>query len=395
MSYTELRSSIKSETIQELSNPGKIYFKNPYIFINEYRKGIHVFDNSDPSQPKPVTFLNIPGNLDMAVRDNYLFADSYIDLVVVDLSNLLQTSEIHRIENVFEYYLPEYDTGYELATVDPKKGVVTGWEIKETRERINPGPIYYPVYDTWRFADGAAQMNTSHSSSSGSSGGANFGVGGSMARFGQYDQYLFVLTQNMLKSYEVQANGALERSDSVWINWGMETLFILNKTLFMGSQSGMFLYDLSHLPYIRFLSEFSHFRACDPVIADEKFAYVTLKVGGVCGSGQNVLEVINIENILSPKLEKIYQMSSPQGLGKDDELLFVCDGKAGIKIFDASQPDKDLPLITTQNVDGAYDVIPLDGLLFVVGEDGFHQYDYTHPENLVHLSDLAVQREEE
>ncbi|MBN1926013.1 MAG: hypothetical protein JW798_09265, partial [Prolixibacteraceae bacterium] len=371
LSYEDLRSSIKNESTQEVANPGKIYFKDNYIFINEYRKGVHVINNSNPSDPQEVTFLNIPGNVDIAIRGNYLFADSYIDLVVIDISDLQNVQEVDRIENSFEYYLPEYDTNYELATVDEKKGVVTAWEIKKTREKINPGSNIYPIYRDWLYAEDMAY--NAKPATQGGSGGSDFGIGGSMARFGQFDKYLFVLTQNMLKSYEVSSQGNLTRSDSIWVNWGMETMFILNETMFLGSQSGMFIYDLTNLPTINYISEFSHFRACDPVIADEKFAYVTLKVGGACGWGSNLLEVINIENIKNPKLEKTYQMAGPQGLGKDDELLFICDGDAGLKIFDASRPDVELPLITKMEAENAYDVIPINGILFMIADDGFYQ----------------------
>ena len=36
LSYEDLRSSVKSSDATDLVNPGKIYFKDDYIFINEY-----------------------------------------------------------------------------------------------------------------------------------------------------------------------------------------------------------------------------------------------------------------------------------------------------------------------------------------------------------------------
>src|SRR5665648_630709 len=61
LSYDELRSSIKEEQNVDLKNPGKIYFKDNYIFIVEELKGIHVFDNTDPSSPLKKVFVNLPG----------------------------------------------------------------------------------------------------------------------------------------------------------------------------------------------------------------------------------------------------------------------------------------------------------------------------------------------
>ena len=52
MSYKELRSSIKQVAAQDLQKPGKMYFKDDYIFIVEQMKGIHIIDNSNPSAPQ-------------------------------------------------------------------------------------------------------------------------------------------------------------------------------------------------------------------------------------------------------------------------------------------------------------------------------------------------------
>jgi hypothetical protein len=392
MSYEDLRKSVKVETPVELVNPGKIYFKDNVIYINEYRKGIHVIDNSNPSAPVIKGFINIPGNVDIAIRNNLLFADSYIDLVVLDISDINNVKEVSRTQKIFEYYLPEYDTKYEVAPIDQEKGVVVDWEVKKTRQRIDQQPIYYPVYNKWNYAEDMltnAAVNTSGSSQT--SGSNSFGIGGSMSRFGQYDQYFFVLTQNLLRTFEVKTDGSLIRKDSVYVNGGMETMFILNNTMFLGSTSAMYVYDLSNLPSVKYLSEFTHFRSCDPVIADDKFAYVTLKVGGNCGRGQNLLEVFDITNLKNPVLKNSYQMSGPQGLGKDDEILFVCDGDAGLKVFDASQPDIQLPRLATFNAINAYDVIPVNNNLFLIGKDGFYQYDYSDLKNIVLLSKIGIQ----
>lgn len=57
------------------------------MYINERFEGIHVIDNRDPSSPQNVAFLDIPGNIDLAVNGDALYADSYVDLVTIDISN--------------------------------------------------------------------------------------------------------------------------------------------------------------------------------------------------------------------------------------------------------------------------------------------------------------------
>jgi hypothetical protein len=391
LSYDDLRSAVKVTTQKPLEVPGKIYFKGNYIFINEQRKGIHVYDNTNPANPVYKTFIEIPGNVDIAIRNNFLYADSYVDLVVLDIADITQPKEVHRISNAFDYTLPEYDTKYELGEVDREKGVVVRWEVKEIRQRINYSPIFYPVFyreTTWNDA------LSGYSGSQGggvTGGGETFGVGGSMARFGQYGNYLFTLaSQYQLKTYKAETDGKLSIADSTYVSWGIETLFILNETMFIGGNSGMYIYSLSNMPKVNYISQFNHFRACDPVVADEKYAYVTLKVGGPCGRGQNLLEVIDISNLKSPVLKNSYQMTSPMGLGKDDDILFVCDGDAGLRILDASKPAQQMPQLANYNTIHAYDVIPLQGHLFLIGNDGFYQYDYSNIADVKLLSHIAV-----
>ena len=67
-SANEVRASFASLNPQSLENPGKIYRKDHYLFINERGKGIHIFDNNDKTNPTPLSFLNLPGNFDVAVK---------------------------------------------------------------------------------------------------------------------------------------------------------------------------------------------------------------------------------------------------------------------------------------------------------------------------------------
>ena len=72
MPFNEFRSSFCKSDTCEITIPGKIYFKDNYLFVNEYGKGIHVIDNSNPADPKKIAFYKILGNVDMAIRGNIL-----------------------------------------------------------------------------------------------------------------------------------------------------------------------------------------------------------------------------------------------------------------------------------------------------------------------------------
>ena len=86
ISFEDFRNlPITSEAARDLEAPGKMYFYNDVIFISELNEGIHVIDNSNPANPQRVSFITIPGNRDLAVKGNLLYADAYVDLLIIDI----------------------------------------------------------------------------------------------------------------------------------------------------------------------------------------------------------------------------------------------------------------------------------------------------------------------
>src|SRR5258706_3123876 len=61
---SEVYANIKSNPPRAIENPGKIFLYGNYIFLNEIDKGVHIIDNSNPSNPVVKAFIDIPGNLD-------------------------------------------------------------------------------------------------------------------------------------------------------------------------------------------------------------------------------------------------------------------------------------------------------------------------------------------
>jgi len=114
---------------RSLKEPGKIYLFDRFLLVNERYEGIHVFDNADPSHPIAVGFLRIPGNLDVAVRNQVLYADHLGDLVALDVSNWQTPLEISRVrQSHWVASVPPEGQRY-FACVEPDRGVVTGWRL--------------------------------------------------------------------------------------------------------------------------------------------------------------------------------------------------------------------------------------------------------------------------
>ncbi|MCP4553196.1 MAG: hypothetical protein GY834_14420 [Bacteroidetes bacterium] len=381
MSYEELRSSIKQVESQELIKPGKMYFKDDYIFIVEQMKGIHVIDNSNPSSPQNISFIEIPGTVDIAIKGQILYTDSYIDLVALDLSDLNNITEASRSKDVLSYILPPYDEDYPIAKLDEDKGVVIGWEIKKVKQ--SPESYYYPKFRTMDMV-GLAEY-------SGGIAGSGVGVGGSMARFGITGNTLYIVESSELHIYDISNVSSLTAVKTTGIGWGIETMFILEDYMFLGTQNGMLIYDISVPVSPMYISQFWHVTSCDPVVVQGTLAYVTLRGGSNCWSDINELNIISINNIEEPYLVKAYPMVSPYGLGIDGEVLFICDGDAGLKIYNVSDPlTVDENQIAHYPEIFGYDVIPLNGNLLLIGEDGFYQYNYDDVENIQLLSKIEI-----
>lgn len=124
----EALQTITSLPPQPLRVPGKLFTRDQFLFINEVGKGIHVLDNRDSRQPRKLGFVSIPGNVDLAVKGNFLYADNATDLVVLDISLPTDVRVVRRIANAFpaETFPSQLDVAFEC--VDPARGIVVGWE---------------------------------------------------------------------------------------------------------------------------------------------------------------------------------------------------------------------------------------------------------------------------
>ncbi len=130
---------ITADTPRAMKNPGKIYVKDNLIFQNDRGFGIHVFDKTIPSSPKNIGFINLKGNLEISIKGNYLYANSYADLVVVDITNWREVKEVQRIKNAFRQgnnaytqnpylFIPPPEKNVYYQCIDINKGIQVDWK---------------------------------------------------------------------------------------------------------------------------------------------------------------------------------------------------------------------------------------------------------------------------
>ncbi len=391
ISQEQLRIGIVNQAPQKLENPGKIYYFNTVLIINEIKKGLHFIDNANPANPKHISFLKIPGVLDLAIKGNILYADSYTDLVAFDMNDIKNIKEVGRIKNMFSSGLVDGIYWY----FDPFSKIITDSEYKNVTQIIKsncgqPNTIW-PLRGGGKEGDTAFQSGSSNTNATKGQSSSQSGTGGSMARFTIYDDYLYVATQSDLIVFNIKNGTKPDSVNKIKLGWGVETIFPYKDKLFIGSNTGMYIYDNKVPSKPVRLSIFQHVRACDPVVVENDKAYITLR-SGWCGAAPNRLDVIDVKNLSIPFLIKSYTMESPHGLSILNNKLTICEGEFGLKSFDAKNS---LDIKLEQHLKGlnAFDVIQLDEkLLLMIGKDGLHQYDNSDPKNMKLLSKMEVNR---
>ncbi len=212
------------------------------------------------------------------------------------------------------------------------------------------------------------------------------GKGGSLARFTILGDYLYTVDENNLNVFSISDNNNPVFLNEVYIGFRIETLFAYNNVLFVGSESGMFIYSLENPEVPKKESSVEHFTSCDPVVTNGKYAYVSLHSNSNCGNNTNLLEIYNVTDIQNPILVEQRNMVSPKGLGLYNDYLILCDDE--LKIFDVSDPEK---MTFSKSIDiSGFDVIIQNNHLIVVGKNSLSQYtlDPTNIENITHLSTM-------
>ncbi|MDA8693361.1 hypothetical protein N9L92_04800, partial [Saprospiraceae bacterium] len=218
------------------------------------------------------------------------------------------------------------------------------------------------------------------------------GQGGSLARFTLYQDFLYVINQSELISYNIESPAKPEQTDITGVNWNIETLFPYEDYLFIGSQTGLFIYGLSNPEAPEYVSQFDHANACDPVFVKDDIAYVTLRDGTACQNFTNQLDVIDVSDIANPILIKSFDMEHPHGLSVIDNKLYLCEGEHGLKVFEVDDLE-DIDGNRIEHIKGidAFDAISLSpDHLLIIGAGGLHQYDTSKPDNLDEISYFPV-----
>ncbi len=384
MSYEDLRLSVASENPHFIENPGKISYQNDMLFINEIDKGIHVFDNSNPSQPNYITFLNIPGNIDFSLQANTLYADSFIDLVSIDITDIYNVSVVSRQENVFPYRSYNHIADIQLEDdIDPEKGVITEFIVTEKEAIVSCNdPVLYSgggMVDPWIEDPGSANNGNYYSSA---------GVASSLSRFALYGNHLYTIATNGNVKVWTTGLAAMEELNEVFVADGIETLFtfVQNKTplLFGGSSDGLHILSIENEENPHLLNLISDITVCNPLALDNQYLYYSIRTDDQleCKNFTNEVKVLDWSNISEESEVCSIELNRPYGLTVHESFLYICDGGDGLRIYDSPIVQNQIELGTFNNIQFK-DVISLKESIMLVNESGLFQYNYNKASNSI------------
>ena len=120
---------ISVEEPRALGNVDEVLYKDSMLIVLEWFAGIHVFDNSDPSDPVALRFVKVSGMSDASLDGDILYANNLTDLATIDLSDAANPTLLKVHENILQMrdalYPPQTNTYFEC--VDPEKGHVVSW----------------------------------------------------------------------------------------------------------------------------------------------------------------------------------------------------------------------------------------------------------------------------
>lgn len=333
---------------------GKIWYHDQVIYANIVDKGVLVIDNKNPKEPKKLGFIEIPGNVDIAVIDEVLIANNNDDLIAINISELEKINN-GKILRRFNGIFPQHGTGSEnIAWVKAPKG-------------------------QWA----SSEMSVANSQ------------GGSMACLTIVGNNMYAINGEKIYGFDVSKPKKITKYKHTSEVKGdvFETIFSTDDNLFIGGQKGMYIYSFANPKELQFVSMFDHAQSCDPVVVEGDRAYITLRNDVDCRRGENLLAVVDISNPTNPSPLNSIPTINPHGLAVDCGYVYLCDGNGGFKVINATQPSSFIQVEQQyMDIQKTYDVIALqrEKILIMVGDGKLIQYNYTDKTNLEKLSEISV-----
>lgn len=351
-----------------INQPGKIYIGDDILLIGEKEEGIHVFDNTNPNNPVPISFLQLPMTREFYVDGNFIYAEGHYDFMKIDISDKYNPTLISRVEYAFGESRPN-ELGQDIIGFNYETVTETFELGSPEHEALQEGTDLY-----FDYAEDLIPVSTVPSSFV----GASSDVKGTMNKITTLNNHAYVVGESEI--FVFSDNG----SNMSFLNRvhtqasGVETIYPYEDYLYIGTQSSMELLSTTDPENPTHISEYWHPTACDPVLPTGDIAYLTLRSAdnSGCGGDENTLTVIDMTDVFDPEPLNSIVLDSPYGMGIDGNYLWVGEGNNGLTLLDNSIPSNPQVIKEFTGVT-AYDVIPnpyQPNAIYVTGNNGMELY---------------------
>lgn len=378
MDIDDFRNSVKvTSQAQHISRFRDVCIFENYIYLSEPQKGIHIIDNSNPSNPKNIGFIHIIGNSDISISNSTLYADSYIDLLSFDISNPSAPKLKERKMNVFPEAMPSArnEFGYDYTPChnpENKYKIVIDWELNEISEEVK----YYGESDYSNNIYDPASQN-------------QFNIK-QYQHFSIYNDLLYTVVKDTMRIFNLYTNeNKLESKpiNTIAIGWNAKAIFNYNMYLYANTPSGLIRYSLENPIYPQYIDRISDISGNYDLIIEDNFIFASIRKNQVevTDSNSGKLVIMDLHNPKSPLAT--YQMKNPRGITLTKQYLFICDN--GLKIYDRENL-ANIRLLATYNDINGYHIFMYAKYLMVITTDGLYQYDYSNIQDLKLVSKLAT-----
>ncbi len=198
---------------------------------------------------------------------------------------------------------------------------------------------------------------------------------GSLSRFITAGNYLYVVDNQSLKTFDVSNAANPVFTNRADIGFEIQTITTYNNYLFIGSGTNMYIYGLADPKRPNQLGQVQYIQpGKDPIIVKNNIAYSTVRQGNFTGR----LSVVDVQDIFNPVLVNTLTVESPYGLGYKNNGLFICCGEQGLRVYNIANPTNPLAVTQVQDAETYYDVIVKQNLLVAYIKGGLALYDISN-----------------
>ncbi|MBP7821962.1 MAG: hypothetical protein KA010_03500 [Saprospiraceae bacterium] len=185
---------------------------------------------------------------------------------------------------------------------------------------------------------------------------SNSGMSGSIKKFVINGDFMYVLNNNEIQTYDVSNSDKPILKNSIRTDYGLETITVYDGYVYVGSTTSLYILNIDDASAPIILSKTDRnysFTGCDPVAVKGNYAYSTVKIiANICGTVNttSALIVFDVHDKRNPREIKRIPMSMPNGLAFVRDYLLVCDAGANeVVVFDVS--DLENPIHTNYSFD--------------------------------------------